>query len=372
MNHEQDKNIGKKLRGVNLGGWLVLEKWITPSLFAGLTALDETSYCVELGDSADATLKQHWNHYITRNDFAWLAKIGINAVRLPVGHWVFGKDYPYHRSYGENPYPFVVGGIEIVDRVFDWAEEFGLAVVLDLHAAAGCQNGFDNGGIQNVCEWHTDPAYIEHSLGVLERLAERYHQRPSLHGIEALNEPRWDIETSILKRFYRDAYQRIRQYCKPEDVTVVFHDGFRSYREYLDMMSDPALANVVLDIHRYQCFSHDEVNMDIHQHLRHTVVDWREEASNMIRDEQRVYCGEWSLGLDPTFIALWEKDPSGSGMPSMDSFQIDVAYRGYAAAQLLVFEKYLGWFFWNYKTETMPGWSLRDCVERGWFPGNFR
>ena len=25
-----------KLRGVNLGGWLVLEKWITPSLFEGL------------------------------------------------------------------------------------------------------------------------------------------------------------------------------------------------------------------------------------------------------------------------------------------------------------------------------------------------
>ena len=27
-----------KLRGVNLGGWLVLEKWITPSLFEGLEA----------------------------------------------------------------------------------------------------------------------------------------------------------------------------------------------------------------------------------------------------------------------------------------------------------------------------------------------
>jgi glucan 1,3-beta-glucosidase len=26
---------GGKLLGVNLGGWLVLEKWITPSLFAG-------------------------------------------------------------------------------------------------------------------------------------------------------------------------------------------------------------------------------------------------------------------------------------------------------------------------------------------------
>ena len=31
----------EKLKGVNLGGWLVLEKWITPSLFDGTNAVDE-------------------------------------------------------------------------------------------------------------------------------------------------------------------------------------------------------------------------------------------------------------------------------------------------------------------------------------------
>jgi glucan 1,3-beta-glucosidase len=55
----------------------------------------------------------------------------------------------------------------------------------------------------------------------------------------------------------------------------------------------------------------------------------------------------------------------------MDNFQVNSAYRGYAAAQLLSFEKYLGWFFWSYKTETMPAWSFRDCVERGWLPNDF-
>ena len=38
-----------RLRGVNLGGWLVLEKWMTPSLFEGLSATDETTWCAELG-----------------------------------------------------------------------------------------------------------------------------------------------------------------------------------------------------------------------------------------------------------------------------------------------------------------------------------
>lgn len=32
------------MRGVNLGGWLVLEKWMTPSVFGCLDAVGETTY----------------------------------------------------------------------------------------------------------------------------------------------------------------------------------------------------------------------------------------------------------------------------------------------------------------------------------------
>src|SRR5574338_578838 len=103
-----------KLRGVNLGSWLL----------------------------------PHWASWITREDFAWIAERGINAVRIPFGHWIFGPDYPYHRAYGTDRHPFVTGGIEVLDQAMGWAAELGLRVVLDLHAAPGCQNGFDNGGIQ--------------------------------------------------------------------------------------------------------------------------------------------------------------------------------------------------------------------------------
>ena len=55
MNQSLTNKKGKKLRGVNLGGWLVLEKWMTPSLFEGLAATDETTYCAELGGAAENT-----------------------------------------------------------------------------------------------------------------------------------------------------------------------------------------------------------------------------------------------------------------------------------------------------------------------------
>ena len=38
------------IKGVNLGGWLVLEKWMKPDLFDGCKALDETTLSIELGD----------------------------------------------------------------------------------------------------------------------------------------------------------------------------------------------------------------------------------------------------------------------------------------------------------------------------------
>lgn len=362
----------KKLRGVNLGGWLVLEKWMTPSLFEGLNATDETTYCVELGAEATPRLQQHWNTFITRDDFAWIAATGINAVRIPLGHWIFGADYPYHRTYGAVTHPFVIGGIDILDRAFNWAEELGLRIVLDLHAAPGCQNGFDNGGIKDVCEWHTQPDYLEHSLNVLGRLAERYHASPALYAIEVLNEPRWDVPTDLLKQYNTAAYQRIRQFCPPERVAVVFHDGFRAFHEYSGFMLPPEFNNVIFDIHRYQCFERKDIDSDIYGHIEKSVVEWKNEADAIIKDRGvTAIVGEWSLGLDLKVVSLWADGPYNHALETLDDFQQAVAFRGYAAAQLATFEKHLGWFFWSYKTETTPAWCFKECVQRGWLPERF-
>ncbi len=372
MSDSFNQKTSKKLRGVNLGGWLVLEKWMTPSLFSNLTAEDETSWCLELGERAEQTLRNHWESFIQHQDFAWLSSIGINAVRIPVGHWIFGADYPYHSSYGGLRYPYVTGGIAILDKAFEWAEEFGLKVVLDLHAAPGCQNGFDNGGIKDVCEWHTLPEYKQHSLKVLATLAERYRQHPSLHAIEVLNEPRWDISSAVLMQYTQEAYWLIRNFCKAKDVAVVFHDGFRSYLEYQNFMQQPEYENVILDIHRYQCFVQEDVDTDIYGHISKAVQDWKKEADEIIQNSGWCsYVGEWSLGLNPKMLNLWALGCYDYAESVMDGFQLDVAYRAYAAAQLSSFEKYLGWFFWSYKTEDMPHWSFRDCVAKGWLPGNF-
>jgi glucan 1,3-beta-glucosidase len=361
-----------RLRGVNLGGWLVLEKWMTPSLFAGLAALDETTWSVELGGAAAARRRAHWDRFVTRDDFAWLAEVGVNALRIPLGFWIFGPPYPYHPKYGERRHPFVEGGIEVLDRALDWASELGLHVMLDLHAAPGCQNGFDNGGLQDVCDWPASEEYLAYSVDVLGRLAARYRASPSLHAIEVLNEPRWDVPTELLKGFYRRAYSAIRSHCGPEQVAVVFHDGFRSHREYLGFLAPPAFENAIFDVHRYQCFEPADLALDVNGHLQ-KADGWGREAA-VIQRELGVpaIAGEWSLAFDPNGFARSSERAPDHPLAGMDAFEEDTAYRGYAAAQLLAFERFRGWFFWSYRTETTPTWCFRECVERGWLPPRFR
>ena len=363
---------GMRLRGVNLGGWLVLEKWMKPSLFEGLAATDETSWCAELGAAAPSRLRAHWDSFITRADFVWLAQRGINAVRIPLGHWIFGPPYPWHRAYGSNPHPFVEGGIEVLDRAMDWADELGLRMILDLHAAPGCQNGFDNGGIKDVCEWHTREEYLAHSVAVLGRLAARYRGRRCLHAIEVLNEPNSSVPTALLEAYNIRACQAIRAHCPADEVAVVFHDGFRSHREYLGAVRACTEQNLVFDVHRYQCFERSDIDMDIHGHLHKAGVLWRQEADEIQHElALPAIVGEWSLGLDLKVVSLWAQGPYNHALERMDAFQERMAYRAYAAAQLLSFEHYRGWFFWSYRTETTPAWCFRDCVERGWLPERF-
>ena len=71
--------------GVNLGGWLVLERWMTPSIFAGTDATNE----YELSKTADgrARIQQHRQTFIQEADIKWLAQAGIRLLdyRLATG-----------------------------------------------------------------------------------------------------------------------------------------------------------------------------------------------------------------------------------------------------------------------------------------------
>jgi glucan 1,3-beta-glucosidase len=338
----QDKPL--ILRGVNLGGWLVLEKWMVPHVYRGSGAQDEYSLSLALGDSAKTRLQKHRETFITAEDFRWIKNCGLNAVRLPVGYWALEAPKPY------------VGASDFVDFALDQANQNGLKVVLDLHGAPGSQNGWDHSGRSGEIGWNKNPDNIKETVRVLASFAQKYGKHPALFGIELLNEPSDQIPVETLKDFYQEAYSEIRKYAGPE-VAVIFHDSFRAMA-WQNFMKGPDYANVIIDTHLYQLFNQDDSRRSAPEQIVFA-LNRKAALEQMQQEELPTFVGEWSLALP------------GSSVEDLTSFQGDLLNGAYADTQLLCFENTRGWFFWSYKLESKSAWNFRYCVERGWLPERF-
>lgn len=163
----------EKVRGVSLGGWLVLEvctqscRYISfndilaPSrglLPASLTTL-ETVPSLTNGRSVNIRITAPRSvfsrttgtpgspkatllplllqgmelHQVLPLLLTGLIVLRLNHVRLPIGYWAFEV------GSGE---PFIQGQLPYLQQAIQWAGNYGLKLIIDLHGAPGSQNGF--------------------------------------------------------------------------------------------------------------------------------------------------------------------------------------------------------------------------------------
>jgi len=140
--------------GTNIGGWMVLEPWITPSLFyrfLGKTkeegvALDSYTFCETLGPvNGNKVMRDHWDHWYTEDIIKDLSIRGVTFVRLPIGDWTLSPYGPYKGCMD--------GAADKIDWLFDVAARYNISVLMDVHTAKGSQNGFDNSGVAKSISW---------------------------------------------------------------------------------------------------------------------------------------------------------------------------------------------------------------------------
>ena len=322
------------LRGVNLGGWLVLERWMTPTLFRGSGAHDEWTFMHAEG--ARELLRHHRDTFITEADFAWIAEHGLNAVRLPVGYWIIDPDGPYAE------------GIAYVDWAYQMAEKYQLQVLLDLHGAPRSQNGHDHSGQQGKAGWFDDLAAQQRTIAVIEKLHARYKHSPSHWGIELLNEPQTRLFQRTLRRFYRQAAATIDGHAR-----IVFHDGFTP------RLLNGALGRhkrAVIDVHLYHMTSWLAKGLSAQQFVRHSHW-WYSRLLQNLSQTQPVIVGEWSIVIKKSKLR---------GISDQAAAQLMQAF---GKAQIKAYEQHaLGWFYWSYKTEQPSEWNYRWLVEEGMLP----
>mmetsp|Transcript_42693 Transcript_42693/g.106257 ORF Transcript_42693/g.106257 Transcript_42693/m.106257 type:complete len:643 (+) Transcript_42693:162-2090(+) len=432
--HRRHTNLlHPKFRGVNLGGWMLLQPWVTPSLFYQFenqppekTAMDMHDFCRVLGpEEGNRQLREHWAKWVTEADLEELVAQGINAIRIPVGDWMFEPYKPFEDC--------TMGSIHELQRVLRICDRIHLRVLIDLHGVRLSQNGFDNSGHAVNITWQNDGVHFSHwptrsagwqgsfdpvtmtyssiswdniraTVQLLQRIAVSLRGFEAVVGIEALNEPWQYTPIDVLKAFYWDAYWAVRA-AAPHWLFVI-QDSFRLDEWSGFMKGCPAVA---LDTHIYQAW----FDIRSQQSFLDSSCSWKQRIRAIQADSLPVIVGEWSLATDNCIMWLngfhdnapgfpkvqcamrncplpyvsgipgppseGTPNPHGTGDSAPDHGQCPVSRPWdnedeietmLAMHKISAFEEASGWFFFNFKVELMDQWSWLGAHKRGWLPLN--
>ena len=344
-----------KVSGTSLGGWLVLEPWLTPSLFYQFlgadirygpdidkikekTGMDQKSFCTALGPKeANRQLRLHWKQWMTEQHIADIAATGATHVRIPVGDWMF-EPYDIY-DVVEEGVRCNDGALDELDRALELSHKYGLKVLLDMHAWIGSQNGLDNSGetkyvrwaskfdsgtsgemyapkgtfehwaykgwdwiINSTADWGMAMQLInqphwDHSMRVLAKVAKLYGGHKAVWGLEPVNEVGAWTPMDVLRKFYWEAYAIVRKEA-PHWIFLMdtsFRGGEVGQNDFMK-----GCPNVALDKHPYHAWAPWGA---IETYYKRS-CGWAEENTAIEKDVSLpVVSGEWSLAMDT--CAMW-------------------------------------------------------------------
>lgn len=377
-----------KVRGVSLGGWLVLEAFITPSLFDSFdcaSCLDEWHIGKDVSKSkATKILTNHFNSFITEADFAKIASLGLNHIRIPVGFWAMGK------LVGSEPY-LVLNQYDKLKEAVSWALKYDLKVLLDLHGAPGSQNGFDHSGHFGSANWSKKQSRIDRTVDYVEMLAKEFSKSKYgniVTGIGVLNEPFFNDK---VEQFYKDSYEAVRRHS--QDMLLVYSDAFRdptSNDYWNNRLRPPTYEQVAFDSHFYTIFDNGGIAMKIDQR-RDYYCSKRDKLANAQANYHYTLVGEFTPAFtdcakylngfqkgaryDGTLPGSEGNDGNckpkrGSGSKFSEGYKDNLAKMW--ESQVSAYESGTGWIHWTWKTEAgfAEDWSYSAGVENGWIPKN--
>ncbi|KAH8722769.1 glycoside hydrolase superfamily [Phaeosphaeriaceae sp. PMI808] len=391
------------IRGVNVGGWLNIEPFITPSFFENFGSkdapVDEWTLLTRLGPTkAKDTMEKHYSAFISKQTFADIRAAGMDHVRFPFGYWIV-------QTYDGDPYIPQISWRYLL-RGIEYCRQNGLRVNLDLHGAPGSQNGWNHSGRQGVIGWlnGTDGDLnaqrtldIHHKLSVFFAQP-RYKNVVTMYGL--VNEPRnVELDTNKVVAWSQKAITQIRN----DNITaiIVFGDGFMGLDNWQGKLQNN--ANLLLDVHQYVIFNVDQLSLKHRDKLNFACKAWTVQSKRSM-DKTTGFgptmCGEWSQAdTDCTsFInnvatgTRWEGTfDTGNKSTSVlrpqcplktnecscaktneDPASYSPEYKKwlyqFAIAQMDSFEAGWGWFYWTWETERATQWSYRRGLKAGILP----
>ena len=439
------------IRGVNLGGWLLLEPWITPVFFEDVNVGDLVDKVVDEWTYAELLdpfvyhnrMLGHWSTFVTKSHMEELVIAGISHVRcskdvfwvtltqkkflfrIPVGYWYWdveeGEPFPTPNMDDNDPN----SPLFYLKRALQWMDELGLQALIDLHAAPGSQNGYDNSGRRGAAHW-VDFSYpgnrynLDRTVRINENIAQTMRQWvddgvisiDTLYGIGLLNEPHicgYQSGTLLLKAcledYYPKGYEVVRKYFSADDIAVVIDVASVPPQLFNGRFPSDQYSNIVIDAHHYQCFSNQWADWvgGWNLHLAEACLV----GSNRNSSELPIITGEFSTAitdcqkyLQGGYVTPY--DPPGSSesacrqtliLHEINLFIIEFRYyngdypnysddhinfmKNFFLAQIDSYERGhsgVGWFMWTMKVEgeheAGPEWDFLYLWRNGVIPYN--
>lgn len=387
-----------KIRGVNLGGWLVSEPWMMSNEWNTIGC--SSSQCSEfdcvnfLGQStADQRFNDHYARWITPTDIQKMHDAGLNTIRIPIGYWSF-------RDIVDSSEHFPNMNLKYLDAVIQKAADLGMFVVMDLHGAPGAQKAGDafTGQVSLTKSRDTwelantsqclPTAYLpgfftqynyDRAKRWLDWMTRRIHTTPAYQAavgiIEVVNEPQTSRDQGGMPQQEKDTltqtyYPQALAAVRAAEASLNIPASQQLHVQFMDQLwgagnpksNLPGDSRIVFDDHNYvggavSANSHpnDPQNVKQADYMWYTCyTDNRQTDGDSPKIVQ-----EFSLTVSG--------DVENNSEFNWQTTANQPFYKQWWIAQQRLYEQTNGWIFWSWKTElNNPRWDYSYLVYLGW------
>lgn len=239
------------LRGTNCGNYMVREPYMmnTGGNLDRQFKFDKMIADI-CGEDKVMEFDRLWmDNQFGEEDMKFIADHGLNCLRVPMHYKYF--TLPIEKEPVAGQQTWLDEGFKRVDAMCEWAEKYGILLILDMHACPGGQSSGD------ICDYDSSKPSLWESkanrtklIALWRKLAERYKSQKCVAAYDLINETNWTLANN--NQMLWDLTKAIIKAIREVDTNhIVIIEGNGSCNDYNGFPSTKMDTKMMLQYHHY-------------------------------------------------------------------------------------------------------------------------